>query len=166
MMKGVDREFEQFFSANYDAVVAALAAITGDHERAVDATQEAFIKAYSRWPKIRSYDLPGAWVRRIAINASRDSIRAERRRRHREQPHLSSPASLPVERIVGDDFARQLLAGLPRRQREVAALYYLDDRSVGEISSILGVSSGTVKSQLAEARSRMRTSLDVEGAET
>ncbi len=165
-MKGFEREFEDFFTSNYDAVVAALTAITGDRERAVDATQEAFIKAYARWSKIRGYDLPEAWVRRIAINASRDSIRSERRRRRRELPHLAAPSTMPADRIVGDDFARGLLAALPRRQREVAALYYLDDRSVGEISSILGVSGGTVKSQLAEARTRLRATLDAEAVDS
>jgi RNA polymerase sigma-70 factor (ECF subfamily) len=163
-VKSSEREFDQFFLANYDAVVNALTLITGDRERATDAAQEAFVKAYAKWSKIRSYDLPSAWVRRIAINISRDSHRSERRRRRRELPHHVSDAVSPAEQIVGDDAARRLLAGLPRRQREVATLFYVDDRGINEIAAILGLSDGTVKSHLADARDGMRATLEHDGA--
>ena len=164
-MKSSEKEFDQFFLAHYDAVVNALTLITGDKERAVDATQEAFIKAYARWPKVRSYDVPSAWVRRVAINLSRDSHRSERRRRRRELPHHVSDAVSPADQIVGDDSARRLLAGLPRRQREVATLFYVDDLGISDISAILGLSDGTVKSHLADARDGMRAAFERDGAE-
>lgn len=164
-MTSSDEEFEAFFLANYDAVVNTLTAITGDRERATDATQEAFIKAYAKWSKIRSYDIPSAWVRRIAINASRDSHRSERRRKSRERSNLTLDTRSQDDAVVGDDFARRLLADLPRRQREVATLFYVDDLGVEEIAAILGLSSGTVKFHLAEARDRMRTILERDGAQ-
>lgn len=152
-------EFELFFVTNYDSVLATLITITGDRERAVDATQEAFIKASARWSKIGSYDVPAAWVRRAAINASRDGWRSDRRRRRRELPHAAAPVPSPADDVVDDAAATELLACLPRRQREAAALFYVEDRSVSEIAHILGVSDGTIKSQLADARERMRQHL-------
>lgn len=160
-----EHEFEAFFIANYDGVVRTLTAMTGDRDRATDAAQEAFIKAYAKWSKIRSYDAPDAWVRRVAINAGRDRHRSERRRRRREQPHLSSDAAFPADEVVGTENARQLLASLPRRQREVATLYYFDDRSVAETSRLLGLSEGTVKSHLADARTRLRTLVESKEAD-
>ena len=77
-------EFEVFFLEHHDDALRSLDAILNDHEAAVDATQDAFIKAHARWSVIRTYDAPQAWVRRIAINASRDRLRSERRRRDRE----------------------------------------------------------------------------------
>ncbi|RLE25989.1 MAG: SigE family RNA polymerase sigma factor [Actinobacteria bacterium] len=165
LVKSSEQEFDQFFLANYDDVVNALTLITGDRDRATDAAQEAFVKAYAKWSKICSYDLPSAWVRRIAINISRDSHRSERRRRRRELPHRESDAVSPAEQIVGDDAARRLLGGLPPRQREVATLFYVDDRGVADIAAILGLSEGTVKSHLADARDGMRASFDRDGAE-
>ena len=109
-----ESEFEQFFLANYDSVLHALIVTTGDRERATDATQEAFIKAYSRWPKIRQYDSPAAWVRRIAINLTRDTIRSERRRRRREQANRPDEVTSHADRYVADSFTRDLLAGLTR----------------------------------------------------
>ncbi len=165
-MKEFDREFEAFFLQNFEPIVNSLTAITGDRHRATDATQEAFIKAYARWPKIRSYDLPAAWVRRIAINASRDTRRSERRRVGREASHAAPPTASAANDVVGLDFAVRLLAELPRRQREVAALFYLEDCSVLEIAETLHLSSGTVKSHLADARERMRSLLAIEKAES
>lgn len=152
-------EFEAFFVANYDSVLSTLVAVTGDRERAVDATQEAFVKASARWSKIRTYDVPAAWVRRTAINASRDSWRSDVRRRRRESPQPAAPTQSPGAQVVDHAAADELLRCLPRRQREAATLFYVEDRSVSETAHILGVSEGTVKSQLADARERMRDHL-------
>lgn len=159
-------EFEEFFLANYDSVLHALIVTTGDRERATDATQEAFIKAYSRWPKIRHYDSPAAWVRRIAINASRDTIRSERRRRRRERANRPEVVASHADLYVADSFTRDLLAGLTRRQREVATLFYVDDRSVSDIAYILRLSEGTVKFHLSEARDRLRQLVEHDEAPT
>ncbi len=159
-----DDEFEQFFLENYQAVLHVLALTTGDHERATDATQEAFIKAYARWSKIRTYDSPAAWVRRVAINASRDALRSDHRRRRREeaQPFGDEPSA--ADKSTSDANAFRLLGKLSDRQREVATLFYVDDRSVAEIASILGLSEGTVKSHLAAARDRLRGLVEQDGS--
>ena len=159
-----DVEFEQFFLANYDSVLHVLIVTTGDREPATDATQEAFIKAYSKWSKIRHYDSPAAWVRRIAINATRDTIRSERRRRRREQADRPETVASHDDRYAADSFTRDLLDGLTRRQREVATLYYVDDRSVSDIAYILRLNEGTVKFHLSEARDRLRQLVERDGA--
>ena len=152
-----DEEFEQFFLAQYEAVLKLLVLTTGDRERATDATQEAFIKAYARWPKIRRYDSPAAWVRRVAINASRDSYRSERRRRKREQTVPVDVSTTDTDRLADAAIASDLLRELSTRQREVATLFYVDDRSVSEIAAILRLREGTVKYHLSHARERLRT---------
>ena len=155
-------DYERFFLANYDAVLNILVLTTGDRERATDATQEAFIKAYAKWSKIRHYDAPSAWVRRVAINASHDSFRAERRRRRREQALPPSAHGSHTDRYSSEHTVSDLLHALPARQREVATLFYVDDRSVAEIAAILGLTDGTVKYHLAHARDGLRRLLDGE----
>ncbi len=161
MTRGADREaeFEAFFLAHYHSIAASVAFVCGDRARADDATQEAFIKAYAAWSKVRRYDNTGAWVRRIAINATRDAHRSETRRNRRE---VRAAASAPRERndALPGDAALDLLARLPDRQRAIAALYYLDDMSIAEIGAVLGIASGTVRSHLSEARVRLREDLD------
>jgi RNA polymerase sigma-70 factor (ECF subfamily) len=156
----LDDEFERFFLANYDAVLRVLVLTTGDRERATDATQEAFIRAYARWSKIRGYESPAAWVRRVALNASRDSFRSDRQRRRREESSPAVADSFQQDRYLTESSVHELLAALPARQREVATFYYVDDRSVAEIASILEVNEGTVKSHLSAARERLRVVID------
>jgi RNA polymerase sigma factor (sigma-70 family) len=153
-------EFERFFAAEYDAVLRAVEAATGNREFAVDATQDGFIKAHLHWQTIRSYDSPAAWVRRAAINSSRDRQRSERRRRGREvaaaAPEEATLSSPHVDGLESADSARTFLDPLAARQREVATMYYIEDRSLDDIAETLGLSIGTVKSQLADARQRLR----------
>lgn len=161
-----DEEFEQFFLDNYPPVLHVMVLMIGDRERATDATQEAFIKAYAKWSKIRQYDSPAAWVRRVAINASRDSFRKDRRRRRREATLPDRLDLARTDHYTSDSMATHLLSGLPDRQREVATLFYVDDRSVTEIAAILNVNEGTVKAHLSGARERLRQLLEQDGAAT
>lgn len=154
-----DDSFERFFTLEHDRVLRSIEGLVGNHEVAVDATQDAFIKAHLHWQTVASCDSPVAWVRRTAINASRDLQRSDRRRRDREARTPVSDASHRTDgpdHIDSDDAAHDLLRQLSDRQREVATMFYVDDRSVDHIASALGVSVGTVKSQLSEARQRLR----------
>lgn len=155
-------EFEAFFVGQFESIVRSVTFVCGDAERATDAVQEAFIKAYSRWGRLRRYDEPAAWVRRIAINATRDMHRSESRRSQREQRARGPEA---VVDAIPDDSALDLLAALPDRQRAVAALFYVDDLGTGEIAELLGISEGTVRFHLSEARERLRSLFgpDLEG---
>jgi RNA polymerase sigma-70 factor (ECF subfamily) len=161
-----DDDFERFFLAYYDSIVRSVTMITGDRERATDAVQDAFIKAYAKWGSLRSYDLPAAWVRRIAINRCRDSHRSDRRRARRERPYVDSPASSPADGVIGMTVALQLVQHLPPQQRAVAVLFYLDDLSIEEIGLILGLNEGTVKFHLNKARHRLREVLARDGVDT
>lgn len=159
----LDAEFEDFFAAHHDGVLRTLTAAVGnDHDAAVDATQDAFIKAHARWSTVRSYDKPEAWVRRIAINTSRDRLRSERRRRDREvtveATAMASMADPASDRLDADTAIREILDALPPRQRTIASMFYVEDRSVDEIAESLEIAPGTVKSQLSEARGRLRRS--------
>ena len=151
--------FEQFFLLEHDRVLRSIERLVGNREIAVDATQDAFIKAHLYWPTVSTYESPAAWVRRAAINASRDQQRSNRRRRDREASVVAGDVSgVPDghDHIDADDATQQLLSQLSSRQREVASMFYVDDRSVDDIAATLGVSVGTVKSQLSEARQRLR----------
>ncbi len=158
-MAPAEDSFEQFFTLEHDRVLRSIEGLVGNHEIAVDATQDAFIKAHLHWQTVRTYDSPAAWVRRTAINASRDQQRSEKRRRDREATVLASDVDSRTDgpgHIVSDDAANELLRQLADGQREVATMFYVEDRSVDHIATALGVSVGTVKSQLSEARRRLR----------
>lgn len=156
-MASGDDSFEQLFTREYDRVLRSIEGIVGNREIAVDATQDAFIKAHLHWNTVVACDSPVAWVTKTAINASRDLQRSDRRRRDREAKTPSGDISdIGLDHVDSDDAAHDLLRQLSPRQREVATMFYVDDRSVDHIATALGVSTGTVKSQLSEARQRLR----------
>jgi RNA polymerase sigma-70 factor (ECF subfamily) len=157
----VPNDFDGLFDLHYERLVRALTVVAGDRETAADAVQEAFVKAHLRWRKVGSYDDPVGWVRRVAINRLRDEHRrAGRKRRALDRLRHRADTVAPAPEI--DEFGR-LLAALPRQQRLATALFYVDGLSIAEIASTLGVSDGTVKSHLHDARRTLRPILESEG---
>jgi RNA polymerase sigma-70 factor (ECF subfamily) len=156
----VPASFEGLFNMHYERLVRALTVVAGDREVAADAVQDAFVKAHLHWNRISGYDDPSGWVRRVAINRLRDEHRRTRRKR-RALERIRSQQVAPNETPELDEFAR-LLEALPRQQRLTTALYYVDALSVAEIADTLGLSEGTVKSHLHDARGRLRPILENE----
>ena len=87
-MEGPRAEYEEFFRTEYPNVVRTVLPIVGELADAEAVTQDAFLKAVMRWGRIRRYDRPGAWVRRVAI---RDAVRVAERR-----PPPVEPSRRPI----------------------------------------------------------------------
>src|SRR6185436_14523926 len=81
-MENQPESVRELFDVEYAGLVRLATLITGDVTAAEDAVQEAFARAIARWHRLRSYDRPGAWVRRVTI---RLAVR-DRGRRRRELP--------------------------------------------------------------------------------
>ncbi len=159
-------DFDAFFVEHYERLVRALTAMTGDRELARDSVQDAFVKASARWRRISRYDDPVGWVRRVAINRSRDLHRADRRRRRREDRVSVGEAIDEPDRSADVDGAlhiEELFGALPTQQRRVAGLFYVESLSVAEVAATLGLSPGTVKFHLNQARATLRTVIVEEG---
>src|SRR5690242_10134166 len=77
----VEPDFEALFRRSYADLVRALTAAAG-REEAADAVQEAFLAAYREWATVGTYDVPVAWVRRVAVrrllNVHRSVARRDR----------------------------------------------------------------------------------------
>jgi len=132
--------------------------LTGRADAAGDIAQETWL-AVARG--IRRLDDPArfrAWAFRIAHHKSADW--ANRQRREREAvAGLPAPgeASAPTDEIA---LLRREIDALPAESRAVLALHYLEGFSVAEISEVLAIPSGTVKSRLHNARERLRERLE------
>jgi RNA polymerase sigma-70 factor (ECF subfamily) len=153
-------DFAEFYEASYGRMVALVAAIVGDRQQAEDIAQEAFARALTRWPRIRRYDLPEAWVRRVAV---RLTIDAGRRIRRAVQVSAWLAAGQRGGRAPADPLASTALSvalmRLPLSQRQAIVLYYLADLPVDDIARDCGVSAGTVRNRLTAARQRLEREL-------
>ncbi len=145
-------DFEDFYLTEYQAVVGLAYALSGNRWIAEDLAQEAFLAAHRNWHRIVEYDRPGSWVRRVVANLSVSTFR----RRVVEAKALARMAMGRAEALTemsteDMEFWRAVRA-LPRRQAQVVALYYLDDRPVAEVAEVLGMAPGTVKKHLHDGR--------------
>jgi RNA polymerase sigma factor (sigma-70 family) len=139
------------FEREYPPIVQTVFSILGDRQIAEDVVQEAFVRLHLQWRKVRAYDRPGAWVRRVAIRLAVRSVRTRLRRSKAEErawtpPAPATPADLDLRRAV---------LRLPRAQRAAVVLHYLEDRPVDEIADLLGCTTPTAKVHLHRARKRL-----------
>ena len=92
-----DQDFAAFYEANYERLVVQLFSVTGNLDDAEDVVQEAFARACQRWRRLRAYDLPAAWVRRVAFNLAVQGRRS-RGLAHPVRPQRSRWSTSPSSR--------------------------------------------------------------------
>jgi RNA polymerase sigma-70 factor, ECF subfamily len=142
--------FEEFYTATVGRLLGAMYPVTGDLHEAEEIVQEAFARASVRWSRLRDYDVPEAWVRRVAMNLATDRGR-RLQRQARALLRTGPPPSVPPASVEAMALA-EALRTLPMRQRQAIVLHHLIDLPVEEVAATLGTRSGTVKSLLARGR--------------
>ena len=143
-------DFDAFYAASYHRVLKQLVLVMGELAEAEDVVQEAFARASVRWERLRRYELPEAWVRRVALNLAAQAAR-RLRRQARALLRLGPPPPVAELEAAELDLANALRA-LSLGQRQVVVLHYLAGAPVEEVAAQLGVPVGTVKSRLARGR--------------
>lgn len=156
------RTFDELYRAERAGLLALALGLTGDPGAAEELVQEAFLRAHRNWNRVAHLDRPGAWVRRVLLNLAtsrfrRLSVEA------RGLVRLRAQAPRPEVVMAADSGAFwEHVRALPRRQAQVVALYYGEDRPVAEIAEILETAEGTVRAQLTTARRTLAAQLGAE----
>jgi RNA polymerase sigma-70 factor (ECF subfamily) len=158
-----DDGFAVFYASSYRRLLGQLFAVTGDLAEAENVLQEAYARAFVRWSRVRGYDRPEAWVRRVAINLA---VMVDRslRRRARALLRLGPPPLVPELSPEAIDL-HDALRALPLGQRQVIVLHHLVGLPVEEIARELRLAPGTVKSRLARGRAAMAGLLEHQRSE-
>ena len=156
--------FETIVRARMDAVYRLTSAILGNEADARDAAQETFVAAWRQLPRLREPEKFEAWLQRVAVNASRMTLRARGRRRIREIPSsrvaaLSSRATMTGETSADAARLDEALRDLTVDQRAILVLHHLDGRPLIELAAILDIPIGTAKSRLFAARRALAAAL-------
>lgn len=153
-------EFATFYRSEYRQVVGLAFALTGSAGGAEDIAQEAFLAAYRRWEDLATFDVPGAWVRKVVANRA---VSAFRRRgvEARGLAKLGNPEQVAPELSAESQEIWHAVRRLPKRQAQVVALFYLEDFSVEQIGGVLDLSAETVRTHLKRARVALRRILKI-----
>ena len=136
-----------------------------DQEEAKDLLQESFIKIYEKISTYRDGSFEG-WIHRIAVNTALDNYR----KRHSATYKIEQINEVNTNQVVAEEAilsqinASELLAlvqTLPPTYRIVFNLYVFEGYKHHEIAEKLGVSEGTSKSNLSDARKILQKKISV-----
>ena len=152
----VEPEFATLVRAARPQVVAVASRLVGPDE-AEDVVQEALLRAYLGLSSLRDRSRFSAWLCGIAVNVAKMRLRAR-------AAHDRAAARAGGNGAAADDaevleLVRNAVEVLPRGQRDVVVLHYVDDLSCDEIARVLGTTSGAVRVRLHRARAQLRTQL-------
>jgi RNA polymerase sigma factor (sigma-70 family) len=157
-------DLEAFVATEYSRVVAAVRMITGDHDGAADAVQDALVGLLAN-PPAREPDNYAAYITVVASNKARDAMRRKGAQK-RAYDKLPVPREDTADALAGLDIdVAAALGELPDKQRQICVMHYLLDHSVEQIANGLGVSTGTVKTQLHRARQALAARLGKEAGD-
>lgn len=137
-----------------------------DATEAEDAAQEAIVRAWESWAKLRDKERFGAWFGRIVANVCQDRLRQRRGVRVLElnETIASDMHSRDAFRdALARDEAGRLVRTLPPDQQMVVALRFWRDLSLDDIAERLDLPLGTVKSRLHYAMRALRKELERQG---
>lgn len=143
-----DVDFTSWYESEHPRVLGVLCALSGELDAAREATDEAFVRAFARWGRVRKMESPGGWTHRVALNELRRSLR----RRGREQTAVDGrPSVVPST----DPDLWDLVRRLPERQRLAVVLRYVADLPEQAIADVMGITRSTAASTLTQARDRL-----------
>jgi RNA polymerase sigma-70 factor (ECF subfamily) len=146
--------------------------LLGNEADALDAVQEAFVKALVHLPTFQGRSSFKTWMLRVVSNAALDLGRQRGRRETLSMDSLGVKYREECEPLVHVEPARDLerqdlrrklheaLSQLPAAQRQTFVLHAEAELSYREVAEALDISIGTVMSRLYYARQRLRVLLE------
>jgi RNA polymerase sigma factor (sigma-70 family) len=152
-----DASFQGFFHSHFARLYQALIVVTRDSGEAEDIAQEALVRVWEKWKRVRALEDPEGYLYRTALNGyfqrRRRLLRASKRLVMLGPPRESED---PFERIDEHDYLAQALLSLPSRQRAALVLTdFLGYDSIG-VATILGIRPGTARTLVSQAKANLR----------
>ncbi len=160
--RGDELSFEKLVKEHQNLVYNVALRLCGNREDALDVSQEAFIKAWRALPKFRFECSFSTWMYRITVNAAKDYIKKE----NSAAPTLElsevgdvESGDSPDDTVIKSERSSMLknaLNQLSLEHKEIITLRDIEGYSYEEISELLSIEAGTVKSRINRARSALR----------
>ena len=177
VLSGDADAFEPLVTANQNFVYNIALKMLSNPEDAFDVSQEAFLKAYRSLKDFKGDSSFSSWLYRITANMCLDFMRKNKKRRAASIVYLDDDNELKdlelpdnrydpeteLERKELQDAINDALTLLPDDQRSILLLRELSGMSYAEISDVLKLEPGTVKSRLFRARARLAKILKENG---
>lgn len=148
-------EFRDFFQAEAERLRRFALYLTGDREQAADLVQEALVRMYRHWGRIRNSD-PGPYARRIVVNLVRSAHRRSLLEREHEETRRDLAPMMDSASVEEWLRVTEALKTLSPIRRAVVVLRFYEDLTEPQIAQVLDRPVGTVKSDLHRALAKLR----------
>jgi RNA polymerase sigma-70 factor, ECF subfamily len=155
----LEREFEERLADSAGLAFRVALGVLHHREDAEDVAQEAFVRAYRNFRRLRNREHFRAWLARITWRLALDRQRSTQRRERRELAACYPWAAPTVEDLTASrEFQERLeraMDELPEKLRLVLVLAGVQGYDTREVARLLALPEGTVKSRLHAARKRL-----------
>jgi len=155
--EGNEQAFRQLYDRFADRVFRYAYTILHAKHLAEEVAQETMIAVWKGAGKYAGRSKASTWIFGIARNQAYSLIRKEKRTER--VPDISLVEPDPAPGIHRQEKVTEALQGLSKDHREVVFLTFYEGLSYGEISSILGIPTGTVKSRMFHAKKHLGEAL-------
>jgi len=173
VLRGDNNAFGEIVELYKDKVYQLCYRMLGNRAEAEDIAQDAFIRAYINIERFDVSKKFSTWLFRIATNLCIDRIRRKKPdyyldaeiagsdglTMYSQIPDASRPPDVEVASVEIQDIIQKEMLALPEKYRSVIILKYIEELSLQEISEILDLPMGTVKTRLHRGREQLRKQL-------
>jgi RNA polymerase sigma-70 factor, ECF subfamily len=160
---GIAREFEEQLADGASLAFRLAMSVLRNRADAEDVAQEALLRAYRGYSKLRERGAFRGWLCRIAWRLALDKQRGTRRREKREAAEINTAPMRSVEQIAAtSEFEGHLgraMDELPEKLRQALVLAAIEGYSTREVADMLDLPEGTVKSRVHLARKQLAEKL-------
>jgi RNA polymerase sigma-70 factor, ECF subfamily len=154
--RAIDADFVTALEAELAMAYRLAGYLMSDSAEAADTVQEASVRAWRAWPKLRERERFHSWFSQILVNVCRTRLGQRSRRRADDLDKVDVETSDPFRASLARDVVGRALPALSNELRMVVVLRYWGDMSLAEIAERLNIPLGTVKSRLHAALQTLR----------
>ena len=164
----IHREIERLINCYGDDVLRVAYLYVKDKHKAEDIFQEVFIKVFKKYDTFKGNSSEKTWIMKIAVNVCKDyfksfwikrvflnSDREEDRETYNEEYKDESLEDGIIKSIESRELLNEVM-NLPIKYKEVIILYYYQQFSSKEISEMLKLPEGTIRTRLFRARELLK----------
>ena len=155
---GNEEAFNMLIEENKLKMYKVAKSILKDEDDVCDAIQNALLSAYTNLSKLQNNNYFSTWIIRILINKCYD-IAKENQKRYSNvidiAEYNTDEGIKSYDKYNSDSIIENILNKIDEDLKTITVLYYYNDYSIYEISKILDIPEGTVKSRLSRARTKI-----------
>ena len=160
----IKKEFTELIESNKLRFYKTAKAILKNDDDVYDALQEALISMYENYGQLKKEEYFSTWATRIIINKCYDLLRKRKNNIVPIDEFIENNPSMGQndKYEIDENGIKQAMNFLNDDIKLIVVLYYYDNYSVKEISEIVNIPEGTVKSRLSTARKILKQKLGKE----